>query len=126
MTAGRRGCHVEKRRRLVRAADYARVHSAGKSWALPLLVAKVLASEQETTRFGFSVGKRVGKAVVRNRVRRLLKEAARSVMVRSGWDVVLIARAPAAEATFQELRASVGEALRRARLLAEISPRVEQ
>ncbi|MDO8672385.1 MAG: ribonuclease P protein component [Dehalococcoidia bacterium] len=114
---------MEKRRRLVRAADYARVHSGGKSWALPLLVVRVLRSGQETTRFGFSVGKRVGKAVVRNRVKRLLREVARSVIVKSGWDIVIIARAPSASASFQEIRAAVLGALRRARLLAEGSPR---
>ena len=117
---------MEKRRRLVKTADYARVHSAGRSWALPLLVVRALPSGQETTRFGLSVGKRVGKAVVRNRVKRLLREAVRSIVVKPGWDVVIIARAPSALASYQNVRAAVVEALRRARLLTEGFPKEER
>jgi ribonuclease P protein component len=73
----------------------------------------------DRTRYGFAVGRRVGKAVERNRVRRLLREAARLTPVRPGADIVLIARPAAAGAGYTEVRAAVTELLRRARLLAE-------
>jgi ribonuclease P protein component len=58
----------------------------------------------------------VGKAVARNRAKRLLREAARhwQAQIGLGWDVVLIARAPLAQARLPEVRAAVGQLLWRA------------
>jgi ribonuclease P protein component len=106
-------CH-----RLVRASDFARVRRQGRSWAHPLLVLAVDRNETGGTRFGFVVSRRVGGAVVRNRVKRRLREAVRRHLdeVPAGWDVVLIARAPAAEARFSEIEGAVAQMLARARL----------
>jgi len=59
-----------------------------------LLSARFLRTDLDTTRFGLATGRRLGTAVVRNRVRRRLREALR-VMAPSfqpGWDVLIIAR----------------------------------
>jgi ribonuclease P protein component len=73
------------------------------------------------SRFGFLVSKRLGGAVVRNRVRRWLREAARARLthVASGWDMVLIAREPAAEAGFWRIGEALDSLLGRAALLLE-------
>jgi ribonuclease P protein component len=71
----------------------------------------------ETTRFGFSISKRVGNAVVRNRIKRRLREVARSASVEEGFDVVIIARQNAATADFASLEGSVNNLFRRARIL---------
>ena len=57
------------------------------------------------SRFGFSVGKKVGNAVARNRVKRLLRVAVRQLLpeLRSGVDVVVIARSTAGQAGLPEL-----------------------
>ena len=70
-------------------------------------------------RYGFAVSRRVGKAVVRNRVKRLLREVTRlrHERIRPGWDIVFIARAPCSEANFGEIDRAVEELLRRASLL---------
>lgn len=72
------------------------------------------------SRFGFSVSKRIGGAVVRNRVRRRLKEIMRlrRHAIASGWDVVLIARPPIAEAEFRQIEAAVERLLQQAGLYA--------
>ena len=52
------------------------VYKSGKAWVDGLIVIKTLPNKLEFSRYGFSVAKEIGKAVVRNRVRRLLKEIA--------------------------------------------------
>jgi ribonuclease P protein component len=69
------------------------------------LVARFLQTGLETTRFGLSTGRKLGNAVVRNRVRRRLREALR-VMAPSfqpGWDVLIIARPALVEADHDAL-----------------------
>ena len=59
------------------------------------------------------MGRRVGKAVVRNRVKRRLREVVRQADLQEGWDLVLIARGPAAQADLRQLQQSVQELLAR-------------
>ena len=70
-------------------------------------------------RIGFSVSKRVGSAVIRNRVKRRLREAIRRRLWKTqpGWDMILIARPEAADAQYAALADEVYDLLRRARLL---------
>lgn len=104
---------------LSKRAEYVAVYERGKGWGNGLLTMKVLGNELDVPRFGFSVGKEVGKAVARNRVRRLLREIARKAMVKPGWDIVFIARRGVAEADYHQLKASVEKLLSRARLKSE-------
>lgn len=65
------------------------------------------------------VGRRVGKAVVRNRVRRRLREVLRQLPLGEGQDLVVSARPQAAAASFWELREEVLGLLRDLGGLAE-------
>ena len=75
-------------------------------------------------RFGFVVGKRLGDAVVRNRIKRRLREAARHLApaLLSGYDIVVIARGPIADRTSTELGTALAKILRRAGLLRPAAP----
>lgn len=102
-----------RERRLRRRSDFQALREQGSSRAHPLLVLRVVANGLSHPRFGFIVGKRVArKAVDRNRVRRRLRESVRVMPVRAGWDLLFIARGPAANAGFQELRAAAEHLLR--------------
>ena len=67
-------------------------------------------------RFGFTVSKKIGGAVVRNRVRRRLRALAAALgpdQVRQGYDYVLIARPGAVERAYGDLKADLEQALAR-------------
>ena len=108
---------MQKERRLRKSKDFATVWREGKSWSDRLLVLVARPNGLEVTRFGFSVGKRLGKAVVRNKVKRRLREAARLTKVQDGWDLVIIARKDASAADYHGLNRSMRGLLKRARIL---------
>ncbi len=80
----------------------------------------VLPNGLPISRFGFSVSKRVGGAVVRNRIRRRVREVVRLQLpqITTGYDVVFVARTPVAQAAYPQIANSVDRLLRLAGLAA--------
>lgn len=111
---------MNRRYRLREPERFREARRAGKSWTNPLLVLCVLPNGLNQCRFGFSVSRRLGNAVRRNRVRRRLREIIRLHMaaIGPGWDVVMIARPPASQADFITLETACLALLRRASLLS--------
>ena len=92
--------------RLRRGVDFERVRANGKSWAHPLIVCYERARDDAApARVGIVVGRRVGNAATRNRVKRRIREVARSIHphLDSGCDLIVIARQPAADASLAQL-----------------------
>jgi ribonuclease P protein component len=112
---------MQRAERLRRRSDFSAVYGRGRSWSSDLLAVRVLRTQGPHSRFGFAVGKRVGGAVVRNQVKRRLREAVRALGPLPGWDVVVIARAPAAQADYWSLLAALRSLLGRAGLLAPVA-----
>ena len=102
---------------------FKQVFHEGRSFAEPLVVLHLLRlpDSPEKREFGFSVSKKVGNAVVRNRVRRRLREAARALGTElpRGFRAVIVARPRAAAAGYQDLALSLRRALERAGLLGD-------
>lgn len=117
---------MRKEQRLRRAKDFAAVRHEGRSWAEKLLVLAIRRNGLEVTRFGFIIGKRVGNAVLRNKIKRRLREISRLADVQEGWDIVFIARSGASSADYQTLNRSAVELFRRAKLLNESSQAAER
>jgi ribonuclease P protein component len=103
---------------LTRSEQYALVYDKGSSWASELVVMKALPNQLDRSRYGFSVGKRLGGAVVRNRVKRRMREILRALPLEAGWDIIFIARSKAAAASFANLEKTVRGLLSRAKILA--------
>lgn len=107
--------------RLRHPFEFERVRKRGRSWTTRLLVLSVLPNDEGHNRYGFAVGRRVGGAVRRNRVKRWLREAVRCLhpSLAQGYDLVFIARGPLADeaVTFQQVAGAVESLCRRAGLL---------
>jgi ribonuclease P protein component len=93
------------------------VYAEGVTWLSGLVVMKAKHNHLGCTRYGFSVTKRLGKAVQRNRLKRLLREIVRQQSVRPEWDIVLIARPAASNAGYHQLEDVVTTLLAKAELL---------
>jgi ribonuclease P protein component len=112
---------VKRRFRLRSSTDFERVRRSGKSFPHPLVVLICAQNDLEQTRIGVAAGRSVGNAVARNRAKRVLRACvdAKLESLRPGWDLVLLARQPLVDASFQEAVLAVERVLRRAKLLVQ-------
>lgn len=91
--------------RLKARGDFSAVNGRGRKFVTRFFVFRALPAETSDSRFGVTVSNRVGKATVRNRVKRLVREnlRARLQQIGPGWDIVCIARQASPEAGFQDV-----------------------
>lgn len=111
---------MQRKFRLTRSTDFKRVRRTGNSYAHPLVVLVVQASEAPRVRVGVVAGRTVGGAVLRNRSKRLLREAMRPFLptLSPGWDLILIARPNMLAASLPEIQHALATLLRRAQILS--------
>jgi ribonuclease P protein component len=85
--------------------DFAALQTDARSRLDPLLVLRYRRNSLDRTRFGISTNRRTGSAVVRNTIRRRLRRVIGSLLERitPGWDVLVIARPAAAQASQADL-----------------------
>lgn len=100
---------------LRRRADFEAIGRHGTARSTPILVLRALRTDRTETRVGLSTPRTLGGAVQRNRVRRRLRELLRARLagIGPGWDLLLIARPAAAEASHAELGSAIDALLRR-------------
>lgn len=105
---------------LRRRADFEQVFLSGTFVGGRTVSLRILERGEGPTRIGFAVGKRLDKrAVIRNRVRRRLREVLRGLELRDGYDVVVIGRRSALTEAASVLREDVAKVCRNAGLLPE-------
>lgn len=96
--------------------DFLRLNNGSLSAGTPffLLLAKLQSVPSETMRVGYTVTKKMGGAVVRNRIKRQFRAAVREVfptLASPGYDYVLIARSKSVDAKFENITESLRFAL---------------
>lgn len=115
---------MQRYHRLRDSAAFDRVRREGDEYRNRWLVLLVAPNDAGRTRFGFIVGRRRGNAVVRNKIKRRLREAARlrlaDKQIAPGYDIVIIARAASVGEDYHTLDGAFGELLRRADLIREL------
>jgi ribonuclease P protein component len=115
---------MQRQIKLKRNEDFARLRREGRAYRSPLFLMNAVANTVGHNRYGFVTGKRLGKAVRRNRVRRLIREAVRLFhpRLRAGYDVVFIAHPPAVGQPFDVIQRTVIELLTQAKLVESDLP----
>ncbi len=96
----------------------------GRAFAHPLVILRVRRNGLDRSRAAIVAGKKLGKAVTRNRAKRRLRQALYPYFMQlaPGYDLVLIARGDSVEAPFTQLVQAVVQLLERARLLSKAKP----
>lgn len=107
---------------LRKRAEFERIRGGGR-WSTPCFVLEGKArppapetGQGSNPRFGFTISRKVGKAVVRNKIRRRLRSALADIAETDAdprFDYVIIARTPASNHPFAQLKADLATALRR-------------
>lgn len=89
--------------------EFRSLYYRGKSQISPLLVTYVRKNNKGYCRVGITTGKKIGKAVERNRCRRLIREAYRLIrpQVQGNWDIVFVARTRTASASMPQVKAAM-------------------
>jgi ribonuclease P protein component len=108
---------LSKENRLKKEKDFERVFKQGKPVKAGLLFLKILKTEKDYSRIGLSVSKKISnKAVVRNKVKRRLREAVRTELKKNnitGYDMVIVALPGIKKASYPEIKTDVSFALQK-------------
>lgn len=118
---------MQRQYRLAKRKDFNKVYRLGKSAANRQFVVYLLKNPQTAKmRVGVSASKKLGGAVVRNRLRRRIKEIIRlnADHIVPGYDLVIIARKPIVDMDYKEMEKSLLHALKQASLWNKNKPGV--
>ncbi len=118
---------MHKQHRLAKREDFNKVFRFGKSISNQQFVLyHLLRPKHECFRLGVSVSKKMGNAIVRNRLRRIMKEIVRlnkdSIILTA--DFILIARKPVVDLTYQEIEGCIIHILKKAGLYKRIHKQI--
>lgn len=111
---------MKKSFRIKKNDDFQTVFKQGKSFANRQFVVYMYKNEQQVPfRIGLSVSKKLGNAVVRNRVKRCIRQSFTEMKedIKPGWDFIVIARKPAVTMTCPEVKGSLMHVLKLAKAL---------
>ncbi len=100
-------------------AQFKKVYTEGRYYVEEFLVVYIIKNSTEYNKVGFSVSKKVGKAVIRNRAKRMMKENYRMLeeKLKKGNDIVITGRAKTSQADYGDIKKNLESAFTRARLL---------
>ena len=112
---------MDKKYRLRKRRDFSYTYKKGNSLANSCLVLVYRKNRSAVSRVGFSISKKYGNAVQRNKIKRRLREIYRKRLekIRTGYDLIFIVRVGARGASFKKLENQMENLLKRASLFTE-------
>ncbi|ALC87142.1 MULTISPECIES: ribonuclease P protein component [unclassified Bacillus (in: firmicutes)] len=110
---------MNKKQRVKKNKDFQTIFKKGKSFANRQFVVYCLEHEEDFFRVGLSVSKKVGNAVVRNRIKRYIRQTFLELKdeVNTNMEYIIIARNPAAKLDFHETKKSLEHVLKIAKVI---------
>lgn len=98
--------------------EFREVYNNKDSMANKLLIIYIMKNDQNINKVGFTVSKKVGKSIVRNRVKRLIRESYRinEDYVKKGYKIVFVARNTAREKSMKEIESAVIHLLKKKKI----------
>ncbi|MGF2618429.1 ribonuclease P protein component [Rossellomorea vietnamensis] len=111
---------MRKEQRVKKNSEFQEVFKKGTSFAnRQFVVYKLKKEDQQLFRIGLSVSKKIGNAVVRNQVKRYIRQVFLELKddVKNQYDYVIIARKPAADMEFHEIKKSLMHVLKKCKAL---------
>ncbi len=112
------------RRTLKKNSDFRRLYARGRSASTSCVVLYCRPNRRDENRVGYTVSTKLGHAVVRNRVRRRLREIVRlnDPALKQGWDIVVVARSRCVKAPYRKIESCYLDACGTLGLLKEARP----
>ncbi len=112
---------MEKKYRLRKNMEFKRVYSGGKSYWNRNLVLYVRKNGLENSRIGITITKKIGNAVVRNRIRRRIKEICRLKLgnMKKGYDLIIIPKKNVIDISYADLESAMIHIMGIARIIKD-------
>lgn len=109
---------MKKENRLKKRKEFAYIFKKGESVSSKFVVMVFVKSKYQTYKIGFSAGKKVGKAVYRNKVKRRIKEAVFCYRnnIKAGYNYIFVAKPNSLDASYDEIKQNVEYLLKKSNL----------
>ena len=114
---------MKKEFRIKKNKEFQIVFKGGKSWANRQFIIYILKKpEQPKFRIGLSVSKKIGNSVMRNRIKRCIRQVFLELKgeIKTGQDYVIIARKPVSEMDFHEIKKSLSHLLKLSKVIKRL------
>ena len=112
---------MNKNQTIKKNSQFRFIYSRGKSYSNDKLVLYMFRNKKNVNRIGLSVSKKIGNSVVRNRIKRLIRESYRlnKDTCKKGFDIIFIARIGSKNAKYKDIEKSVINLIKKGGLLKE-------